>query len=122
MNTIGYDILIFDIASRFFTFWAIKSLSGGDDDSHGNQTYMEETFNAGEAQWEITRYADVVHGFTDYYLQDAYNLEADARSWESMHSAFEELMAVPVKTGEDVVVGEAVVDWNKLSRRRRNAE
>ena len=67
---------------------------------------MEETFNAGEAQWEITRYADIVHGYTDWYLESAYNLEADARSWESMHSAFEELMAVPVKTGEDVVIGD----------------
>mmetsp|Transcript_6050 Transcript_6050/g.15042 ORF Transcript_6050/g.15042 Transcript_6050/m.15042 type:complete len:579 (-) Transcript_6050:1626-3362(-) len=81
-------------------------LSGGDDDSHGNQTYMEDTFNAGEAQWEITRYANILHGYTDWYIESAYNLEADARSWESMHSTFEELMAVPVMTGEDVVIGE----------------
>ena len=62
--------------------------------AHGNQTVMEEAFNGGEANWEITRYAGVQHGYT-VPGQAAYNLNADARSWESMLSSFEELMAVP---------------------------
>lgn len=72
-------------------------LSGGDDDAHGNQTVMETTFEEGGAGWEITRYAGVLHGFTNFESADAYNLVADARSWESMRSAFAELMAVPQK-------------------------
>jgi hypothetical protein len=74
-----------------------NSLSGGDDDAHGNQTLMEMTFEEGNAGWEITRYAGVLHGYTNFG-SDAYNLVADARSWESMMSAFVELMAVPQKT------------------------
>jgi hypothetical protein len=35
------------------------SLSGGDDGAHGNQTIMEDAFNGGNADWEITRYAGV---------------------------------------------------------------
>ena len=34
-------------------------LSGGDDGLHGNQTIMEDAFNSGNADWEITRYAGV---------------------------------------------------------------
>ena len=70
------------------------SLSGGDDDLHGNQTIMEDAFNSGDAEWEITRYSGVVHGYTAF-ASSAYNLVADARSWESMLSSFRELMAVP---------------------------
>jgi hypothetical protein len=33
-----------------------SSLSGGDDDAHGNQTVMEMLFDEGNAEWEITRY------------------------------------------------------------------
>jgi hypothetical protein len=41
--------------------------------------------------------AGILHGFTSWY-GDAYDLRADARSWESMMSSFQELMAVPVST------------------------
>jgi hypothetical protein len=70
------------------------SLSGGDDGLHGNQTIMEGAFNGGLADWEITRYSGVGHGYTAF-SSGAYNLVADARSWESMLTSFEELMAVP---------------------------
>ncbi|KAG7373156.1 dienelactone hydrolase [Nitzschia inconspicua] len=70
-------------------------LSGGDDDAHGNQTVMEMSFEEGDAEWEITRYAGILHGYTSWY-SDAYDLVADARSWESMLTSFQELMAVPV--------------------------
>jgi dienelactone hydrolase len=69
-------------------------LSGGDDPLHGNQTTMEGAFNGGEANWEITRYAGVQHGYT-VPGQEPYNLNADVRSWESMLSSFEELLALP---------------------------
>lgn len=55
---------------------------------------MENIFNEGQSNWEITRYAGVLHGYTEW-SGDAYNLVADARSWESMMSSFKELMAVP---------------------------
>jgi hypothetical protein len=57
---------------------------------------MELIFNEGQSNWEITRYAGVLHGYTEW-SGDAYNLVADARSWESMMSSFMELMAVPSK-------------------------
>eukprot|EP00592_Proboscia_alata_P014804 CAMPEP_0194397656 /NCGR_PEP_ID=MMETSP0174-20130528/125665_1 /TAXON_ID=216777 /ORGANISM="Proboscia alata, Strain PI-D3" /LENGTH=971 /DNA_ID=CAMNT_0039193857 /DNA_START=24 /DNA_END=2940 /DNA_ORIENTATION=- len=68
----------------------ILILSGGDDDAHGNQTELEMHFNEGNADWEITRYADVVHGFTSW-TSGGYNLLADARSWESMLTEFERI-------------------------------
>jgi hypothetical protein len=92
-----------NLLSKFaFISLFMNSLSGGDDDAHGNQTLMEETFNAANAPWEITRYSSILHGYTDWYT-DAYNLPADARSWESMRSSFEELLAIPEMTtgGED---------------------
>lgn len=76
------------------------SLSGGDDGFHGNQTIMEDTFNSGNATWEITRYSGVEHGFT-VFGGDAYDLVADARSWESMMSNLEELLATPQMVGDD---------------------
>lgn len=68
---------------------------------------MEEAFNIGNADWEITRYAGVQHGFTE--LGDAYNVVADARSWESTMTAFHELMAIPQKVGgtDDMTPGGA---------------
>jgi dienelactone hydrolase len=78
------------------------SLSGGDDGLHGNQTLLEAALNSGEADWEITRYAGVGHGYT-VFNSSAYDLVADARSWESMFSLFEETLAapqlVPTETG-----------------------
>jgi Dienelactone hydrolase family len=73
------------------------SLSGGDDDAHGNQTEFEAALNAGNAIWEITRYSGVVHGFTKWDAADAYSLKADVRSWESMMTTFEQLLPVPVR-------------------------
>ncbi|KAL3922681.1 MAG: hypothetical protein SGILL_002078 [Bacillariaceae sp.] len=73
-------------------------LSGGDDDAHGNQTTMETAFDEGQAEWEITRYAGVLHGYTSWY-SDAYNLVADARSWESMMTSFKELLTMPMPSG-----------------------
>jgi dienelactone hydrolase len=77
-------------------------LSGGIDDAHGNQTEMEAAMNARNASWEITRYAKVDHGYTSWY-SGAYNLMADARSWDSMMSTFAALM--PVEGNMMVVEG-----------------
>jgi Dienelactone hydrolase family len=89
------------------------SLSGGDDDAHGNQTLLEAALNGGNATWEITRYSGVDHGFTDW-TASAYNLKADYRSWQSMQTTFAELMPVPTRAGGAV---DPVVD--KCRRRRR---
>jgi dienelactone hydrolase len=71
-------------------------LAGGDDGLHGNQTVIEQVFNAGNADWEITRFAGLGHGFSDPDAE-SYSLVGDARSWESMMTVFEELMGAPVK-------------------------
>ena len=76
-----------------FSSW-MNSLSGGNDPAHGNQTNLEEALNAGDADWEITRYSGVDHGYT-VWGAPAYSLKADYRSWESMVTAFEKLMPVP---------------------------
>lgn len=68
-------------------------LSGGIDDAHGNQTEMEAAFNERDTSWEISRYAKVDHGYTSWSA-GAYNLMADARSWESMMSTFGSIMPV----------------------------
>jgi hypothetical protein len=44
-------------SSQAFVF-STQSLSGGDDDAHGNQTVMEMSFEEGNAEWEITRYGE----------------------------------------------------------------
>lgn len=59
---------------------------------------MESAFNEGNATWEITRYSGVDHGYT-LPSSEAFNLEADARSWESMLTTFQELLAQPQTTG-----------------------
>jgi hypothetical protein len=59
---------------------------------------METAFDGGSAEWEITRYAGVVHGFTGFNT-DAYNLVADARSWESMKKFL--MTIVPVASGDN---------------------
>jgi len=66
-------------------------LSGGIDDAHGNQTEMENSLNDRETQWEITRYAKVNHGYTNW-ASEAYNPTADARSWHSMMKSFSSLL------------------------------
>merc|ERR1712176_523048 len=75
-------------------------LSGGDDAAHGNQTILEEALNMGNATWEITRYAFVEHGFTGWE-DSRYNLNADARSWESSMTIFEHLMPTPEMVSSD---------------------
>jgi hypothetical protein len=32
--------------------------------SHGNQTQLEDALNGANADWEISRYSGVFHGFT----------------------------------------------------------
>jgi len=65
----------------------ILVLSGGaDDDAHGNQTIMEEAFDAGNAKWEISRWSGVGHGFTSW-TSNNYNARADVRSWEQTMTA-----------------------------------
>ena len=66
-------------------------LSGGIDDANGNQTILEMSLDNATADWEVTRYANVDHGFTKWG-SDAYTLLSDARSWESMMLAFEEYL------------------------------
>jgi len=64
-------------------------LSGGSDPQHGNQTLLENSLNSGNAQWEITGYSGVGHGFTKWD-SFSYDLNADVRSWESMLDIFHE--------------------------------
>ena len=61
---------------------------------------MEEAFNSGNATWEITRYSGVNHGFT-VFDSEAYNLVADARSWDSMLGTLQEKLAIPQLEGAD---------------------
>lgn len=71
-------------------------LSGGEDDAHGNQTILEAALNGNNAEWEISRYSGVFHGFT-LWESSAYNRNADLRSWSAMMSAFHDRMKVPLK-------------------------
>lgn len=61
-------------------------LSGGDDDQHGNQTILEAALDNGDAKWEISRWSEVLHGFTSW-TNSAYNARADVRSWEQTLTA-----------------------------------
>jgi hypothetical protein len=56
---------------------------------------METAFDGGSAEWEITRYAGVNHSYTAFN-SDAYNLVADARSWDSMLEFFDTMAYVAV--------------------------
>lgn len=71
-------------------------LSGGNDGQHGNQTLVESLLNEGNAEWEISRWSDVDHGFTSW-TSGAYNLRADYRSWSAFLTAMDDKMAVPVQ-------------------------
>jgi len=57
--------------------------SGGEDDAHGNNTELEIMLDEAQATWEITRYSDTYHGFTDWDDR-GYNALADWRSWDAM--------------------------------------
>lgn len=72
-------------------------LSGGIDDANGNQTILEMSLDNATADWEITRYANVDHGFTKWG-SPAHTDLSDARSWDSMMLAFEELLPLPSAT------------------------
>lgn len=52
--------------------------------------------DGGEADWEITRYSGVGHGFTSWE-SSAYSPKADYRSWQSMLTSMKELMPLEVK-------------------------
>jgi hypothetical protein len=58
--------------------------------------------DAVNANWEVTRYSGVVHGFTAWEYGDAYSLRADTRSWDSMLTALAELRKMPLRVdGEE---------------------
>lgn len=75
-------------------------LSGGADYFHGNQTVLEQTLDNASADWEVTRYSQVGHAFTKWDATD-YSLTADARSWESMKLALDELLPLHTATPTD---------------------
>ena len=69
--------------------------SGGEDPAHGNQTILEQALNGVNETWEISRYSNVVHGFTVWSNTDAYSIVADSRSWNAMLETFGEKMNTP---------------------------
>jgi len=72
-------------------------LSGGVDDQHGNTTELEMHLDSANATWEITRYSNAQHGFTEWGA-DAYQKMADSRSWWSMMSLFDSIIAATSTT------------------------
>ena len=60
---------------------------------------MEAAFNNGGNLWEIVRYSDVEHGFTNFLSPDRYNEYVDKRSWSScmtfLQKVFEEIKLAP---------------------------
>jgi gamma-glutamyl:cysteine ligase YbdK (ATP-grasp superfamily) len=48
----------------------------------GNQTQLEDALNGANADWEISRYSGVSHGFTAWSA-DAVQPPGYVRSWES---------------------------------------
>merc|ERR1712032_948064 len=78
--------------------------SGGEDDAHGNVTVLETELNNAKAEWEITRYSNVLHGFTHWGVP-AYNARADWRSWDSMSSLLSEVL-VSNKMDDSMEVGD----------------
>jgi hypothetical protein len=80
--------------------------SGGADDAHGNQTELEAGLNTAKAEWEITRYSFVRHGFTSW-TSDAYSPTADYRSWQSMLTVMAELMPLSTSVVTNVTKTDA---------------
>jgi len=68
----------------------ILVLSGGVDDSHGNTTELEMHLDSTNATWEVTRFSNGQHGFSEWGT-GAYQKMADSRSWLSMMSLFDSL-------------------------------
>jgi len=81
-------------------------LSGGIDDANGNQTILEMSLDNATADWEITRYANVDHGFTKWG-SGAYTVLSDARSWQSMMLALEEFLPL-VSTASTTMTSSAL--------------
>eukprot|EP00978_Attheya_sp_CCMP212_P029909 scaffold108107_cov58-Attheya_sp.AAC.1 len=66
-------------------------LSGGDDDASSTVAEIEAAFNEAGRTWEITRFSDVIHGFT-VFNTSAYDERADTRGWDSMKLFFSEVL------------------------------
>ena len=62
------------------------------------KTLVESILNEGNAEWEISRWSDVDHGFTKWD-DDRYNLRADFRSWSAFLTAMEDKMDGPIPFG-----------------------
>jgi hypothetical protein len=71
---------------------------GGADDAHGNNTELEAQLNGANATWEITRYSDIRHGFSEWG-GSAYDPRADSRSWWSMLSLFDMILEPEMEVG-----------------------
>lgn len=81
--------------------------AGGDDDTNTEVSVLEDTLDKAGNTWELTRYANAEHGFTDYhsgewytdtlikmclfFFLDAYDAWADQRSWEATKTFLSEL-------------------------------
>jgi len=63
-------------------------LSGGNDDAGTAVEALEEGLKSANATWQITRYSNIEHGFTNFVSDDRYNEWADERSWSEMKSFF----------------------------------
>lgn len=64
-------------------------LSGGNDDAGTAVEDLESRLKEANSTWQITRYSDVVHGFTNFD-SDAYNEWVDMRSWMEMTTFLKE--------------------------------
>ncbi|MEQ1918367.1 MAG: dienelactone hydrolase family protein [Elusimicrobiota bacterium] len=79
---------------------SILVLHGADDNfvNPGVPGFLEE-MRKSKADWQFVQYGGAVHSFTvveagtDTAKGMAYNKEADRRSWDAMHSFFDELFA-----------------------------
>ena len=93
-------------------------------DSTADIKAMETAFDNGGNLWEIARYSDVEHGFTDFLSPGRYNEYVDERSWSScmtfIQEVFEEIQLAPSIPGElsgttvnytDPVDGSALVGY-----------
>mmetsp|Transcript_23909 Transcript_23909/g.68686 ORF Transcript_23909/g.68686 Transcript_23909/m.68686 type:complete len:372 (-) Transcript_23909:903-2018(-) len=91
-----------NVASDFNKTVASQVLivSGGEDgqDSTADIKLMETALNNGGNLWEIQRYSDVEHGFTDIF-SSRYNAYVEERSWPStikfLQETFQEIGLAP---------------------------
>jgi dienelactone hydrolase len=89
-----------DVTMNISMYMLIES--GGDDAAHGNQTILEQALDDANAEWEISRYSGVVHGFTVWSDDDDEDMNSttsrtleykipnsgDHRSMQSMTSPY----------------------------------